>query len=186
MNSSPVLIFCVFSENSAKFGGAIYSYSNSRPQITNCTFSGNLAKYGAGVYNNNYCRPTLTNCTLTGNFAESDGGAIRNVHSSSPVLINCILWGDAPDEIEDYFNSSSVVKHSNVQGGMEEPWFGEGCIDVDPLFLGTDDLRLAPSSPCIDTGVNTAIPLEITTTLDNKPRIVNGLVDMGAYEAAEI
>jgi len=63
------------------------------------------------------------------------------------------------------------------------PWFGEGCIDADPLFVGVDDLRLSPDSPCIDAGDNTALPSDITTALDGNPRFINGKVDMGAFEA---
>lgn len=186
LKGSPTLIFCVFNGNTANYGGGMYNYESSHPQIINCVFTGNSAKWGAGIYNNNNCRPTVTNCTFARNSADSNGGGIRNVHSSSPVLTNCILWGDAPDEIADYIMSSSIVRHSHVQGGTNEAWFGKGCIDGDPLFVGGDDLRLAPGSPCIDAGDNTAVPSEITTGLDNKPRVVNGIVDMGAFEAGAI
>jgi hypothetical protein len=63
----------------------------------------------------------------------------------------------------------------------------------DPLFvepygtdgiLGTedDDFRLALDSPAIDSGTNeTFFPLP-PTDLDDNPRILNGIVDLGAYE----
>jgi len=41
---------------------------------------------------------------------------------------------------------------------------------------------LLSTSPCIDSGSNTALPAGITTDLDGNSRIVNGVVDMGAYE----
>ncbi|MHC4507852.1 MAG: right-handed parallel beta-helix repeat-containing protein, partial [Planctomycetota bacterium] len=183
LKGSPVLTFCTFRGNSATYGGGMYNYENSHPQITNCIFSGNSATYGAGIYSNKSCRPTLINCTFAGNLADGNGGGMRNVGDSSPLLINCILWGNVPDEIVDYVMSRSSVRYCHVQGGTDKPWFGEGCIDGDPLFLGGDDLRLSPDSPCIDAGNNAAVPSEITTSLDDKPRIVNGIVDMGAFEA---
>ena len=181
-SGSPVLIWCVFSENWATYGGGIYNYDYSRPRIINCTIRNNSARFGAGVYNNKKCSPRLINCTFAGNLAEGKGGSVHNICSSSPVLINCILWGNGPDEIADYVMSSSNVSYSHVGGGADEPWFGKGCIDGDPLFVGPNNLRLSPGSPCIDAGDNTAIPAEIATCLDEKPRIINGIVDMGAFE----
>jgi hypothetical protein len=57
-------------------------------------------------------------------------------------------------------------------------------------------LRLKPGSPCINAGDNAAVPAD-TLDLDNdgdtdepipfdiegKPRILNGTVDLGAYES---
>ncbi len=108
-----------------------------------------------------------------------------------PHLINCVLWGDGPDEIDGYVNAS----FSDVQGG----WTGASNIDVNPLFVAPNDLRLSPGSPCIDAGDNTAVPASITTDLDGNPRFVDDpdspdcwqlpgicgdppVVDMGAYE----
>ena len=181
---SPVLTFCTFRGNSARYGGAIYNYDNSHPQISNCTFSGNSAKYGVGIYSNKNCRPKITNCTFTGNSADNKGGVIHNIHYSRLILTNSILWDNAPDEDEivNYVMSSSTVSYCNVQDGAGQLWFGEGCIDADPLFVGADNLRLLPGSPCIDAGDNTAVSFEIATDIDYKQWFANNTVDMGAFE----
>ncbi|MBW1734657.1 MAG: PKD domain-containing protein [Deltaproteobacteria bacterium] len=51
----------------------------------------------------------------------------------------------------------------------------------DPLFVSSDNSHLTPSSPCINTGNNDAPSLPDKDKDDN-PRIVDGTVDMGAYE----
>jgi hypothetical protein len=52
-----------------------------------------------------------------------------------------------------------------------------------PLFVdsnGWANLRLQPSSPCINAGHNSY--LTNATDLDGNPRIAGGTVDIGAYE----
>lgn len=186
LRGTPILINCTFTGNSAMYGGAMYNYDNSHPQMTCCIFTGNSATYCGGIYSNKNCRPTVTNCTLTGNSANRGASAMRNLNYSCPILTNCILWGNSPDEILNYLMSSSTVSYCYVQGGTGKSWFGKGCIDGDPLFFGANNLRLSPGSPCIDAGDNGAVPSEITMTIDGMPRIVNGTVDMGAFEAGSI
>jgi len=63
------------------------------------------------------------------------------------------------------------------------PTNGVGNITNVPLFVDThdwSDLRLRPDSPCIDAGNNDFV--WTLTDLDGNPRILNGVVDMGAYE----
>jgi len=179
---SSFITSCIFKGNSAKYGGAIYNYDNSNLQIYNCIFNRNSAKYGVGIYNNNNCRPTVTNCTFTCNLADRKGGVIHNIHYSCLTLTNSILWNNAPDEhdIVNYAKSSSTVSYCNVQDGRGQLWFGKGCIDADPLFADTINLRLLPDSPCIDTGDYTAVPFEVTNDIDRKQYPAGNTVDMGA------
>ena len=196
-DGSPTLSNCSISGNVAFIeGGGVLSRSSSSPTIYSCTISGNIAYWnGGGVYYYQ-CSPMLTNCTISCNWAENRGGGVYCSSNSSPTLTNCILWGDTPQEI--YVGSSSpVVTYSNIQDGTGESWFGEGCIDVDPLFVDPDgpdddpntlednDYRLASGSPSIDAGDNTAVLFDITDLdgdgdidertpfdLDYKPRFV--------------
>jgi parallel beta-helix repeat protein len=103
-------------------------------------------------------------------------------------LINCILWNSG-STIWIYDGSTVNISYSNIQGG----WLGEGNIDADPLFVdpegpdnvpGTEDdnLRLAPSSPCVDAGDPGYVPGPNEIDLDGNPRIVGDVIDMGAYE----
>ena len=76
----------------------------------------------------------LTNCTFFGNEGAWGGGGIGN-EDNSPVLTNCILWGDSPDELYNY-NADPSVTYSCIQGGYP----GTGNILDDPLFVGGSDV----------------------------------------------
>jgi len=175
-NSHPNITNCTFRENSAKSGGGMRNSEDSSPTVTNCTFRENSAEDGGGMRNSYYSGPTVTNCTFSENSAE-DGGGMRNAKHSSPNVINCILWGGW-NKISNSENSTITVSYSDVQGG----WPGIGNIDAAPLFADAD-LRLSAGSPCIDAGDNSAVL--VATDLDGNQRIVNGIVDMGAYENAD-
>jgi hypothetical protein len=61
---------------------------------------------------------------------------------------------------------------------------GDGNIRIDdPLFSDKDtgDFHLKASSPCIDSGDNSAEDLP-NTDIDGDARIINGTVDIGADE----
>ncbi len=136
--SQPTIEFSVFYENDSPFGGAVYVYNYSTPEFINCTFSDNTSTYGGAFY--------LT--SLQG----------------QPTITNCICWNNVCSYNLEIFVNSSVyppqVTYSDVEGATGEPWFGTGCIDIDPLFTNpsNDDYTLTDSSPCIDTGDPTSPP----------------------------
>ena len=90
-DSSPTVTNCMFSGNSADFGGGAMRSYNSSPTITNCTFSANSADFGGGMYNSADSSPILTNCTFSANTASGtygDGGGMANQEAAT-TLINC-------------------------------------------------------------------------------------------------
>jgi len=212
--SQPTLMNCTFLSNVAggegneDGGGAMYNLRGGNPTVTNCMFSGNSSDWVGGAMVNYGSTPALTNCTFSGNSARECGGGVFNAGPGGPTLANCVLWDNLPDEIGPDGYPMPIVMNSNVQGGTGEAWFGEGCIDTDPLFVfpghwddgGTQDdpgdaawvdgdYRLQAGSPCIDTGDDAAVTVSID--LDGNPRIIDGdgdgvaTVDMGAYEFQE-
>jgi hypothetical protein len=183
---SPIIERCTITDNdavgAAKGGGVMVVLG--APRILNCLVAGNTGRHGGGIMNDEGT-PVLTSCTVFGNAAAGVGGGLRSVYAAATALVtNSIFWGntagDMGDEVLDQVDAVTTVQHSTVRGG----WSGAGS-DVgagDPLFVdaAAGNFRLRAASPCIDAGLNDA--LDVDTDLDGNDRIVNGLVDLGAYE----
>jgi len=184
-NSSPWLVNATISGNSASDGGGVYNDSSS-PTFTNVTSSGNSATHGNGGGMSNSGNPTLYNVTISGNSASASGGGTYN-HDSITIQ-NSILWGNAAISGAEIFdaNAASTVNYSLGVWG----YVGTGNLDTDPLFIApidatsapttTGDYRLQAASPAINAGDNSANTTP--TDLDGNPRIIEGTMDMGAYE----
>lgn len=178
LSSSPTIINCSFTGNRSNWiAGGLYNANSSAPTIINCSFSNNwAAEGGGGMYNLYDAAPTLINCSFSGNATPLGAGGIHT-NQASVKLINCILWGNDIEIINEQSNSV-VVTHSIIKGG----YAGTGNLDKDPLFVDAahGDLHLKAGSPAIDKGLNSANTTSVD--LDGKPRVVNGVIDMGAYE----
>ncbi|MHC4500362.1 MAG: PASTA domain-containing protein, partial [Planctomycetota bacterium] len=146
VESSPIVISCIFSSNSASWRGGGMCNDYSSPTVTGCTLTGNSAGGGGGGMFNDYSNPTVTNCTFSsnsagggggmandwgsdsivtgctfsGNSATDHGGGMSNVESS-PIVTNCILWGNTAsngNEIALGYFSTIYVDYCDVRGGL--------------------------------------------------------------------
>ncbi|MBL8746516.1 MAG: hypothetical protein JNK58_09195 [Phycisphaerae bacterium] len=178
---------CRFTLNSASgSGGCFFGQFSGSAIITNSLFIGNQSGfYGsvATVSATTGAPTSFINCTMTGNTAPQSV-----VRAFTPInLSNCILRNPGSE-----LAGSTDVTYSNVEGGAA----GAGNIDADPLFVdaSSGDLRLSPSSPCIDAGRNDRVPAAIQADMAILPRYVDDpstpdtgvgpapIVDMGAFE----
>jgi hypothetical protein len=192
-SSSLILTYCTLTGNLGyDYGGGMYNIASSALGLDNCLITANRTNsYGGGIYNNN-SDLSLTNCTFAANSAR-DGSAtafnsMGQIGQSTAWLINCILW-DVGEEIWINDQSNLNISYSDIRGG----WSGTGNIDADPLFAdpngpddipGNDDdnLRIAPSSLCVDAGDPNYAPEPSKKDMDGNRRLASGCVDMGAYE----
>ncbi|MHC4544740.1 MAG: right-handed parallel beta-helix repeat-containing protein [Planctomycetota bacterium] len=191
---------CTFIGNRSEyFGGGGLHNSFSILVAVNCTFIGNWSPGGGGMFNHGQSNAKLINCTFSNNSSDFGCGGIYS--ESKPTLTNCILWGNhhngIMDESAQIDSRESLVNYCCIQG-LTGNLGGIGNIGYDPLFVrdpsaGADgiwdtadddlgDLHLRCGSPCLDAGINDTDPPLPSTNLDGKSRIVDGIVDMGAYE----
>ena len=206
--SNAVVVNCKFIGNSAKWGGGMDNHKGNLT-ITKCMFSSNSANWGGGMLNSESIL-TLSNCTFTNNSAVNSGmwggnGVGIYALDSSVRLLNCILWGNSDingmyESSQIYANEQIVVNYSCIQG-LTGVLGGIGNIDDDPCFVepgywdpnGTPadanddvwvdgDYHLLPDSPCIDAGDPDYVAGPNETDFDGNPRVINGRIDMGAYE----
>lgn len=164
LGTHPTFVGCKFINNSCERGkgGAMYNDFGCSPTIINCVFTGNSAFGGGAIGNDGRSSPTITNCTFTGNRAIDMGAALYQGTGppSEPIVTNSILWGNicsaGPSEVYNWHESNAVIRYSCVEGGYP----GEGNIDADPMFVDVEnkDYRLAPGSPCIDSGAGMGTP----------------------------
>jgi alpha-tubulin suppressor-like RCC1 family protein len=191
------LIHCLVASNYAAQGAGVCgcTVTNSVIQGNNMSdpyFGSGGGAYSSTLYNcliaaNNSVRDaggadqcTLVNCTVTANSAGGNGGGVN-----LSWLTNCIV----------YFNTAPVT--ANYSGTNYMSWcqttplpdttagdvvIGVTNISTAPVFAdaANGNYRLYPGSPGIDAGNNSAAPLAVD--LNGNPRIVNGTVDLGAYE----
>ena len=183
-------------------GAGIFCFSGT---VTNCTIANNTTGSGGngGLYPDGghggdggdgagiFCSSgTVTNCTIAnnttgaggnGSIGEYDGlpGQGPGIYADSNTLINnTIIWGNSPEQLVGH--DSTNVSYCNIEDSVLAGTNGN--IDVDPRFVdpSAGDYHLLPSSLCVDSGDNAVVT--VTTDLDGNPRIINGTVDMGAYE----
>jgi len=143
-------------------GGGLYAESSRKFIMENMLIHHNSSSgYGAGIYAPSSYNIDFKNVTIANNTGSFNGGALYIPISSTNITIqNSIFWNNTPNEI---YGKPSQVTYSDIKGATPQHWFGEGCIDTDPMFVnapgGNFELAWtsyptidASKSPCIDTG----------------------------------
>ena len=173
---------CILSNNAAcEGGGSFWSTLN------NCTMTGNSATNSGG----GALESQMYSCLLVGNSADTGGGARGGHAYNCTIIANTGKWGGAVYEV---IVDNSIIYSNNAPSGEHlfsvfhfscgpQLPIGNGNITNRPIFIaeGAGNYRLLSSSPCINTGTN-IMWMAGKLDLDGNLRILDGLVDMGAYE----
>ncbi len=208
-DSSPTVVNCVFAGNYAGYGGGMNNY-NSSTEVINCLFYDNDAdSKGGGMYIENLGDVNIINCTFYDNYAVDYGGGIYCYDTATVYIRNCILWNNQAgiDGGEVYNDDCDVyVYYSCFEDGINGSKCGGDSLEdeggeeeEDPNFVnpndpdgadnlwGTSDDGLVPTpgddNP-VDEGNNDYVD-GIDEDIKGDARIINGDVDMGAYEYVE-
>ncbi|MDY7109601.1 MAG: right-handed parallel beta-helix repeat-containing protein [Planctomycetota bacterium] len=182
----PLIIDCVFRDNFSVSVHAFYS----DVQIVNCLFHDNQG-YSSGAVGLIGGNTQIVNCAFINNAADTGGGAVYLEGGVNAAIAGSIFRQNVPNQIHALYGTADVC-YCLVQGGFD----GEGNIDADPAFVApeVDDYHLMPGSPCIDAGSNPALPGDVVSDLDGRPRFVDDphtedtglgappVVDMGPLE----
>ena len=184
------VVDCLITGNVAGSGGGIYvngdNFNLGSAVIENCTFSGNKAVTGGAMYCGKLSGSYIINCIFWDDSATN----------GPEITMTSLDWG-----------SGLSINFSNIEGGQTAIYdnaylnWGSGNIDTDPCFVnpgywdanGTPDdanddfwidgdYHLLTNSPCINTGDPDYIPQPNEIDLDGNPRVLDGRIDMGAYE----
>ena len=153
--------YCTFEGNSTRVWGGGMNGGTAN----NCIFTGNSVTYNGGAMFDG----VANNCTIVDNSAGSNGGGIWKGTANNSIIRNNTN-GDTYESICNYTCSPGLTH------GVD------GNITNAPMFVdeANGDYRLVEGSPCIDAGFNGYVSTSFD--LNGYPRILNGTVDMGAYE----
>lgn len=194
---------CRFEYNYGINGGGLYLIRSNdwNCSITNSLFVNNISGHFGGGLAISDSSPLVSNLTVANNLSYGvNCGGIFFYQHSSPVLWNCIVYGNANDApLEEpvqmwtwtYDDYAPEFHNCLVQYGLENISNNEviqvyeNCIDEDPIFANPDEenFHLNPDSPCIDAG-SPETPAEVLNGCDlaGNHRVIGNHIDIGAYE----
>jgi hypothetical protein len=169
-------------------GGGINNNNGGMLIVSNSTIANNTGYSGGGGITN-YGTATVSNSTIANNTANfNGGGGIRNNSGGSVTAFDTIISGNTGDGAPDISGALTSQGHNligNTSGGSG--FATSDLLNRNPLLapLGnyggtTQTIALLPGSPAIDAGDNTNAS---TTDQRSFSRIVNGTIDIGAFES---
>ena len=177
INTSPVLINNIITNNISNECGTITS------------------GHGIVHFSNGSGAAVLINNTIVNNSCTVSGGGIFVNIAPTPLLINNIIYGNTPSQVDLLTISSLSFYNCLVEGGKEgftgRIFTGayENCIDADPLFVSSNDYHLQNTSPCIGAAIDSILvgstmhycpPTDFEGNI--RPFPVDTSPDIGAYE----
>lgn len=172
-------------------GGLRAATAQGELRVRNNLFVGNVGRLGAAAHLRleSGAVGLVTSNTAVGNLASGSVALWLGLFSDGGLftVTNNVFWGN--DHADLSFQDLKATLYFNDIGhfyGMPLPG-SAGNVAIDPIFASPAELnfRLAPDSPLIDAGFNLAPGGLSQTDLDGAVRVVNGVVDLGAFELSD-
>ena len=159
-DGNPLIENNIIIHNRGRYGaGIVFNYSGGviRNNIISENFGGeDYAGSGIWILANRFDNKmkVVENNTIVNNSSVLNGGGIFLWSTNSVFVHNNIVWGNiAPANPQIRVTSASAqIIYNDVEGGFT----GEGNINLDPEFGGTD-YYLSSTSPCIDAGKDSIV-----------------------------
>ena len=182
----------------ASQGGGIYIVNQSDALIVQNSIYGNSAGQGGGIYfgvPSGDRGPILVNNTIAANNAPQGSAVYADGFDDQVVFFNNLMIGSSGGNAVDCDGSYDAVpptftnndafsaNGSGLTGTCAAQSAENGNISADPTFVNAtkDQFKLKAGSPAINKALNSAPDLPLKD-LASKPRIDNGIIDMGAFE----
>jgi hypothetical protein len=162
----------LFVGNSSPNAAAASFYSNNEIDVSNNTFTGNRSTDMDAPTRVTIDYPPFTGLKLSNNIFWGN-----NVGSGA---FDLNLSGAGAGQI------GATLRNNDVQASTGMAVSAAGTLNVDPVFVGAGDFRLAPLSLLINAGVNDPAGGLAGFDLDGAPRLDGIAVDLGAYESSYV
>ena len=161
-------------DRGAKASNCLIADNHELATTGECCAGGAFVPYG-----------TLENCTIVRNSARKCGG-VRT--SSNSTVKNCVIVGNVSDANGASYNNVDPDQKLNEKfvncACDDEEKLNDTCVRDTPanLFAGyaNGDYTVAPGAVLIDAGAEVSNPPALD--LANFTRVMNGKIDIGAYE----
>ncbi|MCD4828212.1 MAG: DUF1565 domain-containing protein [Candidatus Cloacimonetes bacterium] len=171
-------------------------------RFTNCLFANNTSLSTTNIrIHPESGTLSFINCTFADNSSANSTLEVLHLVDSSPSygvhFINTALWDSTTYEISNvsYEPCTIEMDYSLVQGGIDgiytpnhELIWGDGNIDLDPLFLGPESYyEVALGSPLINAGTPDTTGLGLPAhDIFHRARVWDGRIDIGCHEFGSI
>jgi parallel beta-helix repeat protein len=191
-------------DNSATYGGGGIYIEDAAPLVSNNIIAHNSAWDSGGIITW-YAATSIINNTIVHNRPNGLHLGPTPWSFEKPLVLNNIIWQNEIYISEYVYAEDYDIKFNDIQGGFiielslygDEPYEGEGNINIDPLFadpqnrdyhLKSEAGRWDPdsltwqldslTSPCIDAG-------DPDTSVGLEPSPNGNIINIGAYGGTE-
>ncbi len=166
---------CVIQENTAAYGGGLWTSSDSSPSVSNCVITGNTADDGSG---GGICctdgTPSITNCVISGNASTQGGGGICTNSCFPAVISGCTITGNSVPL--DYSGGGVFCN----RGGVSIT----GCTITDNLSHGICCAGFGSATITGNTIAGNCVAGDSAYEIDQGPNAGGGIYCYGSEEGA--